>query len=230
MDRLKQLLLATLILCAGTRATRGDALHYTVDTSFFAAVAPATAADGVTPVVQFNPVQDGLLPDAGSTMAGSFSLGSVVITPPAIGQTTNFSDQTFHLEVRVPILDTATGPGSDGWWHSDRNVFMVEGKINGQVIGGGTSQLNLTVDKIALGSFGPFIPEDKQTYHFPIDLERLGIGPLSMSLAPTSTSGAYSLVVNVQPVPEPAAIIPLGLFALWMIRSRRRVASAVMKD
>ena len=202
---------------------RADALKYHVDSSFFYLTQAAKAADGTTPVVSFSAVNGAYLPSANSTDVSHFVLGNIVVVKPASGQTATYSDTPFHLEVRVPELDTVKNPTpTDFWWYSNRNTISVDGKINGQVVGGSMSHLNVSVDSIKLGSYGPYIPEEKATYHFPIALSRLGIDPLAIAPNALSGSESFTLSMNVAPVPEPAAFVAFGLLGLWLVKRSRR--------
>ena len=202
---------------------RADALKYNVDSSFFFPNYAAKAADGKTPVVAFSAVSSAYLPSTNSTDASHFVLGNVVVTKPASGQTATFADAPFHLEVRVPELDKTTNPTpTDFRWYTDRHAISIDGKINGQVVGGSMSHLTLSVDSIKLGSYGPMIPEEKNTYYFPIALSRLGIDALSITPNALPDSESFTLSVRVDPVPEPAALLTFGLLGLWLVKRGRR--------
>jgi hypothetical protein len=219
-------LVAILFVFGST--THADALHYSVDSSFFLQGPPPMASDGKTPLIQFNPVSDATLPDPASTSSQVISLGSVTVTQPSGGAAPAVSGLPFHLEVRIPGLTVST-PVSSGWWDTTRAGIMIDGTISGRLDATNGSNLLMSARSIQLGSWGPFIPEETRTFTFPIDLKRLGFDPIAIDLAPTSTSGTYSVLMSIQPVPEPTTVLSWAFAAICAAGMGRRVAGAAWK-
>ncbi|MDX2038242.1 MAG: hypothetical protein SFX72_16455 [Isosphaeraceae bacterium] len=220
-----------LILATATSAS-AEALRYRVDASYFDALAPPLAADGTTPVVTFRSIRDGELPDPASAAGSSISIGTLTVSAPEPGRAVTISNQPFHLDLRIPELDTISAPDHQGWRDARRAGLMIDGSINGVIDAAGAGQVQLTVDRLTLGSYGPFIPEERRTFFFPIDLARLGVDPLQVLMAPGQATTSATLSLNVRPVPEPWTIAPFLLLAAGLARSRARLrmATASMTD